>query len=115
MNKKINQMIIAGRKYRYTVQPIQLTEYALPSWFCSKTGRPITSQDETGRFVNPWMSISTDGVQSLSTLLQWRMERFLRQYNELGWYIILPENLRNYLLQQTNSMIPTTNLISTSS
>ena len=59
--------------------PVTLTEYSEPSWFCPSTGRPLTSKDATGRFVNPWLSQSTDGVKSILEIAQWQWERAWRR------------------------------------
>jgi len=72
-------------------KPVTLTEYSESHWFDSNTGRPLTSRDETGRFVNPWLSQSTSGVHSLASILQWRWERFLRTWKEPGLSMLLPD------------------------
>jgi N-acyl-phosphatidylethanolamine-hydrolysing phospholipase D len=56
---------------------IVLREYSRPEWF-DALGRPITSKDSTGRYVNPWQSQSTNGLHSPVTLLKWRWQRFER-------------------------------------
>ena len=71
------------------VKPVQLTEYAEADWF-DAAGRPLASRDPTGRFVNPWMSQSTNGVHTLETLLRWRWGRFQREWDQFGWGIFLP-------------------------
>jgi N-acyl-phosphatidylethanolamine-hydrolysing phospholipase D len=71
------------RRMQFLV-PIQLKEYSEDSWFCEMTGRPLTSRDATGRFVNPWLSQSTDGVKSAWQVLLWRWERFRRMCHD-GW------------------------------
>lgn len=68
---------------------VTLTEYAESTWFDS-VGRPLTSRDKTGRFVNPWQSQSTSGVQSLKDILRWRLQRFNREYSQYGWQVFLP-------------------------
>lgn len=60
------------------IVPVTLTEYSEEKWFCPTTGRPLTSRDATGRFVNPWMSQSTDGVKSISEIVHWRWDRARR-------------------------------------
>ena len=58
---------------------ILVEEYSEPAWFEARTGRPLTSKDPTGqRFVNPWQSQSTNGIQSVTTILQWQWQRFQR-------------------------------------
>lgn len=65
---------------RTTLQPVRVDEYSQPEWFCPTTGRPFTATDPTGhKFVNPWQSQSTQGIHALSTLLQWRYQRWRRQ------------------------------------
>jgi len=71
------------------VKRVTLTEYSQPDWF-DATGRPLTARDITGRFVNPWRSESTGGVQSLANILKWRWQRLQREWKEYGWQIILP-------------------------
>ena len=63
---------------------ILLQEYSLPEWF-DVLGRPITSKDSTGRFVNPWQSQSTNGVHSVGTLLRWRWQRIERELRQIGF------------------------------
>lgn len=65
-------------------QPVTLTEYSEAAWF-DDAGRPLTSQDETGRFVNPWLSQSSDGVHSLTSIVKWRIERLQREWAQHGW------------------------------
>jgi N-acyl-phosphatidylethanolamine-hydrolysing phospholipase D len=74
------------RKHRaleYLNRKILLQEYSLPEWF-DEYGRPVTSKDSTGRFVNPWQSQSTNGVHSLGTLLRWRWQRLERELRQIG-------------------------------
>lgn len=52
---------------------ITLTEPAQRSWFDDE-GFPLTSRDpETGRFVNPWLSESTNGESGLWNFLRWKV------------------------------------------
>ncbi|KAL7530269.1 hypothetical protein ACHAWF_003313 [Thalassiosira exigua] len=52
---------------------VTLTEPAQQSWF-DKEGYPLTSRDpETGRFVNPWLSESTNGETGLKKFLRWKI------------------------------------------
>jgi N-acyl-phosphatidylethanolamine-hydrolysing phospholipase D len=62
---------------------VTVTDYSEKHWFCAKTGRPVTARDETGRFVNPWCSQSATGVQSVSSILLWQWQRFVRECKEL--------------------------------
>lgn len=71
-----------------TVQ-VTIEDYMEASWFDHK-GRPYVARDETGRFVNPWISQSADGVKPLTVLWQWRKQRLQREYRELGWKFFLP-------------------------
>lgn len=62
---------------------ILLQEYSKPEWF-DRLGRPLTSRDSTGRFVNPWQSQSTNGIHSLGTILRWRWQRLEREFRQVG-------------------------------
>jgi len=56
-----------------TWKGITLTEPTQQSWFDSE-GYPLTSRDpETGRFVNPWLSESTNGKNGLKKFLRWKL------------------------------------------
>jgi len=56
-----------------TWRGITLTEPAHQSWF-DEEGYPLTSRDpETGRFVNPWLSESTNGENGLKKFLRWKL------------------------------------------
>lgn len=57
---------------------VLLEEYSKSDWF-DALGRPLTARDSTGRFVNPWQSQSTNGIQSLEIILRWRLQRFVRE------------------------------------
>jgi hypothetical protein len=57
---------------------VLLEEYSKSNWF-DALGRPLTARDSTGRFVNPWQSQSTNGIQSLEIILRWRWQRFVRE------------------------------------
>ncbi|CAJ1955325.1 unnamed protein product [Cylindrotheca closterium] len=63
---------------------IVVKEYCQPDWF-DDLGRPLTSRDSTGRFVNPWQSQTTNGVHSLGTLLTWRYIRLRRLFKQYVW------------------------------
>jgi N-acyl-phosphatidylethanolamine-hydrolysing phospholipase D len=76
--KQINRMM-------FRTKTITLTEYSRPEWF-DALGRPLTSRDSIGRFVNPWQSQSTNGVQSLSTILAWRLVRISRNVAQSGLF-----------------------------
>lgn len=68
---------------RTRARKILLHEYSQPEWFDS-FGRPLTSRDSTGRFVNPWQSQSTNGVHSIGTIAKWRWQRLEREFRQLG-------------------------------
>ena len=56
-----------------TTQVITLTEPAQKAWFDNE-GYPVTSRDpETGRFVNPWLSESSNGENGLVKFLRWKV------------------------------------------
>eukprot|EP00980_Cylindrotheca_fusiformis_P016243 scaffold4829_cov129-Cylindrotheca_fusiformis.AAC.3 len=70
---------------------ILVEEYSQPHWF-DEMGRPLTSRDSTGRFVNPWKSQSTNGIHSIATILNWQYMRITRQFRELGfWSSLAPK------------------------
>ena len=71
------------------VMKVTVEDYIEPSWFDVK-GRPLVSRDATGRFVNPWISQSADGVKPLSVLWKWREQRLQRELKEFGWNIFIP-------------------------
>ena len=60
---------------RHSWKSLLLTEPAQADWFDSE-GYPKAVRNAFGRFVNPWNSQSTNGIQSLSNFLQWRVQRF---------------------------------------
>ena len=62
--------------YYWKMKPVLVKEYSKPEWFDPLVGRPLTSLDSIGRYVNPWQSQSTNGLHSPLTVLQWRWERF---------------------------------------
>ncbi len=56
-----------------TWKGVTLTEPSDPSWF-DEEGYPLTSRDpETGRFVNPWSSESSNGKNGLKKLFRWKV------------------------------------------
>mmetsp|Transcript_39890 Transcript_39890/g.96000 ORF Transcript_39890/g.96000 Transcript_39890/m.96000 type:complete len:752 (+) Transcript_39890:207-2462(+) len=56
-----------------TWRGITLKEPTQQSWFDSE-GYPLTSRDsETGRFVNPWLSESSNGESGLKKFLRWKL------------------------------------------
>jgi hypothetical protein len=57
---------------------LTLTEPAKQSWFDAE-GYPLTSREETGRFVNPWQSQSTNGENGLKKFLQWKAEKIMKK------------------------------------
>jgi N-acyl-phosphatidylethanolamine-hydrolysing phospholipase D len=64
-----------GNMMRHSWKSLLLTEPAQLDWFDSE-GYPKAVRNSFGRFVNPWNSQSTNGIQSLSNFLQWRVQRF---------------------------------------
>ncbi|KAL7572747.1 hypothetical protein ACA910_009013 [Epithemia clementina (nom. ined.)] len=81
-------------RYSYSTRRVPLYEYSKDSWFDS-AGRPIASRDDTGRFVNPWMSQSTNGVQAIGKLIQWRLRRLSREWKQYGLGLFLPTFFRS--------------------
>jgi N-acyl-phosphatidylethanolamine-hydrolysing phospholipase D len=73
------------RHLKLRTKRVTLTEYSKKEWF-DELGRPLTSRDETGRFVNPWQSQSTNGVHSLQSILAWRLQRMQRNLSEGGLF-----------------------------
>ena len=51
---------------------LTLTEPSQTSWFDAE-GYPLTSREETGRFVNPWLSQSTNGENGLKKFFRWKL------------------------------------------
>ena len=74
-----------------------ITEYCQPHWFDPIDGRPLTSRDPAGRFVNPWQSWSANGVHAMSSILKWRYQRAVRQWEERGLMSLLPKDLPQLL------------------
>lgn len=64
-----------------TWKSLTLTEPSQQSWF-DEEGYPLTSREETGRFVNPWQSQSTNGENGLRKFLRWKKEKIMKK---LGW------------------------------
>lgn len=85
------------RRQRTRTEVFTLEEYARPHWFDSD-GRPLASKDPTGRFVNPWLSETTNGVNSLVNIIKWRYKRAIRQWNERGIMSFLPKDPTQLLL-----------------
>ena len=71
------------------VVKVTVEDYMEPNWFDAK-GRPHVARDETGRFVNPWVSQGADGVKPFSVLWKWRKMRFRRELKEFGWRWFIP-------------------------
>ena len=59
---------------------VKLTEVSKSHWF-DANGYPLTARDESGRFVNPWSSQSTNGTHPILEFLSWRLER-LKVWNK---------------------------------
>ena len=67
-----------------TWKGITLTEPAQHNWFDAE-GYPLTSRDpETGRFVNPWLSESSNGENGLKKFLRWKFGGLFRVMDGLG-------------------------------
>jgi N-acyl-phosphatidylethanolamine-hydrolysing phospholipase D len=84
-------------RHYLTSRTFTVTEYCEPNWFDAKDGRPLTSRDPTGRFVNPWLSWSTNGVHSITNILKWRYQRGVRQWKERGLLSFLPKDMTQLL------------------
>jgi len=52
---------------------LTLTEPSQQSWF-DEEGYPLTSREDTGRFVNPWGSQSTNGENGFINFIRWKTE-----------------------------------------
>ena len=110
--KKKKKMMMINQKHPESSQtrtktttkivPIQLSEYTQQDWFDSM-GRPIASRDATGRFVNPWMSQSTNGIKPLNTILQWRLERLVREWNQYGFFQMFFPTFLFVVVDNTNT------------
>ncbi|KAL3763588.1 hypothetical protein ACHAW5_009589 [Stephanodiscus triporus] len=73
---------ITTTRVNTTWRGITLTEPSHKSWFDNE-GYPLTSRDpETGRYVNPWLSESSNGENGLKKFLRWKLggawSRFLK-------------------------------------
>lgn len=67
---------------RTTWRGVTLTEPSQRSWF-DEEGYPLASRDpETGRFVNPWLSESTNGAHGLEKFLRWKLGGARRRFLE---------------------------------
>ncbi|KAL3771055.1 hypothetical protein ACHAWU_006432 [Discostella pseudostelligera] len=63
----------SGDNTTATWKGVTLTEPSDPTWF-DKDGYPLTSRDpETGRFVNPWLSESSNGKNGLKKFFRWKV------------------------------------------
>ena len=82
----------------FKTRVVTLDEYFEKDWFDEKTGRPWTSRDATGRFVNPWQSQSTSGVKTAGAIMRWRWERVVQSYHQYGWRMMIPNFLWSSLL-----------------
>ena len=107
MNRSLVRVTNSYRHCWWVMKPIRLTEYSEPFWFCPHTGRPVTSRDATGRFVNPWMSQSTDGVKSISDVALWQWERLQRTVSQVGRRFFGASKDKNDSLEQTLAASPT--------
>jgi N-acyl-phosphatidylethanolamine-hydrolysing phospholipase D len=101
------QSIWDRTKARYggkvVLKRVTLNEYSEADWF-DVMGRPLTSRDTTGRFVNPWRSQSTNGVHGLVAILKWRWERLKREYAIFGWKVALPSYWKGRPVETLKSM-----------
>ena len=65
-----------------TWKGVTLTEPSHASWFDNE-GYPLTSRDpETGRYVNPWLSESSNGENGLKNFLRWKLGGIWSRYLE---------------------------------
>ena len=68
-----NSIITSKNSGDTTWKGVTLTEPSDPSWF-DEEGYPLTSRDpETGRFVNPWLSESSNGKNGLKKFFRWKV------------------------------------------
>ena len=105
---RTNRML---RPIIWRTKHVTLTEYSRPEWF-DALGRPLTSRDSTGRFVNPWSSQSTNGVQDLWKIIAWKYLRINRHISETGFLGSLIPRLSFY---EKEIMPPTTEMDSNAS
>lgn len=68
--------VLSGAKA--TWKSLILTEPSKQTWFDAE-GYPLTSREETGRFVNPWLSQSTNGANGLKKFLRWKTEKLMKK------------------------------------
>jgi L-ascorbate metabolism protein UlaG (beta-lactamase superfamily) len=80
---------------------VKVREYSEASWFDAASGRPLVSRDETGRFVNPWLSQSSDGVHPISSIVKWRQIRLAREWS--AWQNDILQRYIQPLLNYTNT------------
>jgi L-ascorbate metabolism protein UlaG (beta-lactamase superfamily) len=93
--------ITASPRRRFVVK---VREYSETSWFDAASGRPLVSRDETGRFVNPWLSQSSDGVHPISSIIKWRQIRLAREWS--AWQNnFMQRFIRPILNYFTNSLL----------
>lgn len=68
-----NPLMSFGNSTITSWKRVTLTEPSDPSWFDSE-GYPLTSRDpDTGRFVNPWLSESSNGKNGLKKFFKWKV------------------------------------------
>ena len=96
----INQQVI------FTIE-----EYARAHWFDPVDGRPLTARDPAGRFVNPWMSWSTSGVQPVWNIVRWRWQRAIREWKARGIMSFLPKDLHQMVFGSALSLRKGTTLL----
>ncbi|KAL7477637.1 hypothetical protein ACHAW6_003437 [Cyclotella cf. meneghiniana] len=72
-----------------TWKSLVLSEPTKASWFDAE-GYPLTSrEEETGRFVNPWLSQSSNGENGLKKFLRWKLGSFKKRW---GWDAVAEED-----------------------
>eukprot|EP00547_Thalassionema_nitzschioides_P010037 CAMPEP_0194224582 /NCGR_PEP_ID=MMETSP0156-20130528/37827_1 /TAXON_ID=33649 /ORGANISM="Thalassionema nitzschioides, Strain L26-B" /LENGTH=575 /DNA_ID=CAMNT_0038956223 /DNA_START=252 /DNA_END=1979 /DNA_ORIENTATION=- len=74
----------------FTPYVVKMDEPFKTQWFSQPGGYPLTAKDpRTGRFCNPWNSISTNGFKRLEDIWRWKKTRFtgsfLEKPKELEW------------------------------
>ena len=68
-----NSLLTSTSYDNTTWKGVTLTEPSDPSWF-DEEGYPLTSRDpETERFVNPWLSESSNGKNGLKKFFRWKV------------------------------------------
>lgn len=68
-----------SKRLLWEYKPLPITEPCNPDWF-DADGYPKAVRNAFGRFVNPWKSQSTNGMQSLWKFFHWRVERLYNMF-----------------------------------